>query len=45
MRVMLLGAGVIGTSSAYYLAKSGHEGQHRKHSHADHKVESYRVQV
>ncbi len=25
MRVMVLGAGVIGTSSAYYLAKSGHE--------------------
>ena len=25
MRVMVLGAGVIGTSSAYYLAKAGHE--------------------
>src|SRR5262245_44664440 len=25
MRVMVLGAGVIGTTSAYYLAKSGHE--------------------
>jgi hypothetical protein len=25
MRVMVLGAGVIGTSSAYYIAKSGHE--------------------
>jgi len=25
MRVMVLGAGVIGTTSAYYLSKSGHE--------------------
>jgi D-amino-acid dehydrogenase len=25
MRVMVLGAGVIGTSCAYYLAKAGHE--------------------
>src|SRR3981081_1157115 len=25
MRVIVLGAGVIGTSSAYYLAKAGHE--------------------
>jgi len=25
MRVLVLGAGVIGTSSAYYLAEAGHE--------------------
>ena len=25
MRVMVLGAGVIGTSCAYYLARAGHE--------------------
>ncbi|MEO7224110.1 MAG: FAD-dependent oxidoreductase, partial [Devosia sp.] len=25
MKVLILGAGVIGTTSAYYLAKAGHE--------------------